>query len=68
MSFAALNNQYIVELEDDGIGIDQAKAFNSFGTQNMTDLARVIGGSITCKPARQSNTRPGTKWRVVIPA
>jgi len=68
VSFTALNNQYIVELEDDGIGIDQAKAFNGFGTQNVTDLTRVIGGSITCQPARQSSPRPGTKWRVVIPA
>src|SRR5438105_847058 len=67
VSFAASNNKFIVECEDDGVGIEQLHAPDGFGTQNINDLARLMGGSITCQPARQSNTRPGTMWRLVIP-
>jgi two-component sensor histidine kinase len=67
VSFAASNKTFIVECEDDGVGIEQARA-DGFGTQNITDLARLMGASITCQPARQSDTRPGTMWRLVIPA
>jgi two-component system, sensor histidine kinase PdtaS len=68
VSFTAANNQYILEFEDDGVGIDQNQTRDGFGTQNVTDFARLMGGSITCIPARQSNTRPGTLWRLIIPA
>lgn len=68
VSFTALENQYVLELEDDGVGIDHGEDSDGFGSQSVNNLARAMGGSITCQPARQSKTRPGTKWRVEIPA
>jgi two-component sensor histidine kinase len=68
VSFTALENRHVLELEDDGVGIEQEKASGGFGRQSVNDLARAMGGSITCQPARQSKTRPGTKWRLEIPA
>ena len=68
VSFTALENQHVLELEDDGVGIDRVKDPEGFGTRSVNNLARAMGGSITCQPACQSETRPGTKWRVVIPA
>jgi two-component sensor histidine kinase len=66
--FTVLENQHVLELEDDGVGIDRAKDPEGFGTRSVNNLAHAMGGSITCQPACQSETRPGTKWRVVIPA
>jgi two-component sensor histidine kinase len=68
VNFTASNKQYILQFEDDGVGIDQGQNVDGFGTKNATDFARLMGGSIACQPARQSNTRPGTLWRLVIPA
>lgn len=68
VNFIASNNQYVLEFSDDGVGIDQGQAPGGFGIQNVTDFARLMGGSTTCEPARQSNTRPGTRWRLSIPA
>lgn len=68
VSFTTLENRHVLELEDDGVGIEPGKTSDGFGEQSMNDLARAMGGSITCQPARQSKTRPGTKWRVEIPA
>lgn len=68
VSFSVLGEQYIAELKDDGVGIARGHAPDGFGTRNVEDLARLLGGSITCQPVCQSDTRPGTKWRLVIPA
>lgn len=68
VNFIASSDQYILQFEDDGVGIDQGQNLEGFGRQNVTEFARLMGGSITCQPAHQSNTRPGTLWRLVIPA
>jgi two-component sensor histidine kinase len=68
VNFTASNNQYVLQFEDDGVGIDQGQNPDGFGTQNVTNFVRLMGGSITCQPAHRSNTRPGTLWRLVIPA
>jgi two-component sensor histidine kinase len=68
VSFTVSNNNYIAEFKDDGIGIAQGQAPDGFGTRSVADIARLMGGSLTCQPARQSSTRPGTMWRLVIPA
>jgi two-component sensor histidine kinase len=68
VSFITANDKYIVEFKDDGIGTNSGQNTHGFGTQNVIDLARLMGGSITCQAARESNTRPGTMWRLVIPA
>jgi two-component sensor histidine kinase len=60
-------DRYVVEVEDDGVGIDQAQMPDGFGTQNITDLSRLIAGSVTCQAARTSNARPGTMWRLDFP-
>jgi two-component sensor histidine kinase len=65
--FVVSNGQYILEFEDDGVGIGDERVPNGFGTQTIADITRLIGAVITCQSARQSNTRPGTKWRVAIP-
>ena len=67
VSFTVSNKRCTIELRDDGVGIEQAQTHWGFGTQNLTDLAHLMGGSITCHPACESKTRPGTVWRVVIP-
>jgi two-component sensor histidine kinase len=66
VSFTTSNDNYILEFRDDGIGTNREQ--HGFGTRNVTDLARLMGGSITCQAACQSDTRPGTMWRLVIPA
>jgi two-component sensor histidine kinase len=68
VSFIVSNNNYIAVFKDDGIGIAQGQAVEGFGTRSVADIARLMGGSLTCQPARQSNMRPGTMWRLVIPA
>jgi two-component sensor histidine kinase len=68
VSFTVLENRHILELEDDGVGIDHGKNSDGFGTRSVSNLARALGGSISCQPACQSKTRPGSKWRVEIPA
>jgi two-component sensor histidine kinase len=68
VSFTALANQYVLELEDDGVGIEEGKDSGGFGRRSVSNLAHAMGGSIICQPASQSKTRPGSKWRVEIPA
>jgi len=68
VSFSVSNDKYIAEFKDDGVGIAHRHAPDGFGAKNVADLARLMGGSITCQSACQSNTRPGTMWRLVIPA
>jgi two-component sensor histidine kinase len=60
-------NQCVVEVEDDGIGIDPGQKPDGVGTQNVMEFARMVGGSLTCQPARQTNPRPGTMWRLAFP-
>jgi two-component sensor histidine kinase len=59
-------NQCVIEVEDDGVGIDQGQRPDGVGVQNVTELARMVGGSLTCQPARQANPRPGTMWRLAF--
>jgi two-component sensor histidine kinase len=68
VSFTALANQYVLELEDDGVGIEEGKDSDGFGRRSVSNLAHAMGGSIICQPASQSETRPGSRWRVEIPA
>jgi len=65
VSFTASRKEYIIELEDDGVGIEQAHS--GFGTQSLTDITRILRGSISHHPVCQSKTRPGTVWRLAIP-
>ncbi|MBS0525334.1 MAG: sensor histidine kinase [Proteobacteria bacterium] len=66
--FSVSDHKHIVEFEDDGIGIPHGCSPDGFGIRSVEGLARLLEGSMTCGPARQSNARPGTKWRAVIPA
>lgn len=68
VNFTVSGGKNIIEFEDDGVGIAHGQTPDGFGTKNVEDLARLLGGSITCQPACQSDSRPGTKWRLVIPA
>lgn len=68
VNFTVSGNKNIIEFEDDGVGIAHGQTPDGFGTRNVEDLARLLGGSITCQSACQSDSRPGTKWRLVIPA
>ena len=68
VSFTVSNNNYIAEFKDDGVGISQGRVPDGFGARSVADIARLMGGSLTCQPARQSSTHPGTMWRLVIPA
>jgi two-component sensor histidine kinase len=67
VSFTASKDNYVLECTDDGIGIDRRQATRGFGTENVSDLARLMHASITCQPAHRSTTRPGTMWRLVLP-
>jgi two-component system, sensor histidine kinase PdtaS len=68
VNFIVSGNKNIIEFKDDGVGIAHGHTPDGFGTKNVEDLARLLGGSITCQAACQSDSRPGTKWRLVIPA
>jgi two-component sensor histidine kinase len=59
-------NQCVVEVEDDGVGIDQRQKPDGIGVQNATEFARMVGGSLTCHLARPENPRPGTVWRLAF--
>lgn len=59
-------SQYVLEVEDDGIGLS-ASVDTGFGLETVTELARLLGGTISHQAARQSDARPGTKWRFVVP-
>jgi two-component sensor histidine kinase len=59
-------DQCVVEVEDDGIGIGHGQKPDGVGVQNVTEFARMVGGSLTCQPARQANPRPGTMWRLTF--
>lgn len=67
VKFTALREQYILEVEDDGVGIDSSQNAEGLGTRNVTELARLMNGSLTRQPARKSSARPGTLWRLVTP-
>jgi two-component sensor histidine kinase len=66
--FTTLENRHVLELEDDGVGFDAGKDSDGFGMRSVGNLAHAMGGSISCEPACRSETRPGTRWRVEIPA
>lgn len=68
VNFTVSGNKNIIEFKDDGVGIAHGHAPDGFGTKNVEDLARLLGGAITCQAACQSESRPGTKWRLVISA
>jgi signal transduction histidine kinase len=59
-------NQCVVEVEDDGVGIDQGQKSDGVGMQHATEFARMVGGSLICQPARQAGPRPGTMWRLAF--
>jgi two-component sensor histidine kinase len=59
-------NQCVMEVEDDGVGIDRKQAPDGLGTQNVSELARIVDGSLTCQSARRAKARPGTMWRLVF--
>src|SRR5262249_31643354 len=58
---------YVLEVEDDGAGINQTQSSDGVGMQSVSDLARIMNGSIGCEAARPSETRPGTRWHLVLP-
>ncbi len=66
--FMASNSidQCIVEVEDDGVGFDHEQKPDGVGVQNVAEFARMVGGSLTCQPARQASSRPGTMWRLAF--
>jgi two-component sensor histidine kinase len=68
VGFTVSETQYLLECEDDGVGIGEKQPSEGFGMQSVSALARLIGGSITCQPARRSSSPPGTIWRLAIPA
>jgi two-component sensor histidine kinase len=68
VNFTSSNNKHVLEFTDDGVGIDPTHIPDGFGTQSAQNLARLIGGSITCQPGRETKTRPGTRWRLEMPA
>jgi two-component sensor histidine kinase len=60
------SDQCVVEVEDDGIGIGRGQNPDGVGVQNAAEFARMVGGSLTCRPARPANLRPGTMWRLAF--
>jgi two-component sensor histidine kinase len=68
VNFTVSGNKNIIEFTDDGVGIAHGHTPDGFGTRNVKDIAHLLGGSITCQAACQSDSRPGTTWRLVIPA
>jgi two-component sensor histidine kinase len=63
----ASNDHYLVEVEDDGVGIDRSRTRDGFGMRTIAELARLMHGSVTSQDARKSDARPGTIWKLVVP-
>lgn len=59
--------QFVLVVEDDGMGIVEQQGSKGFGIQSVTELVRLMNGSVTCEAARPSETRPGTRWQLVFP-
>ena len=57
VGFSVSGSKYIAEFEDDGVGIAHGHAPEGFGTKNVEDLARLLGGSIPVN--RHASQRPG---------
>jgi len=55
--------QYVVEVEDDGVGLSPSVE-GGYGLDTVTELTRLMGGTITHEAVHPSGTRPGTKWRL----
>ncbi|MGH6682087.1 MAG: ATP-binding protein, partial [Bradyrhizobium sp.] len=43
VSFTAVGNGYVLELEDDGVGIRQESDSDGFGRRSVSNLARAMG-------------------------
>jgi two-component sensor histidine kinase len=65
--FTALRDQYVLDIEDDGVGIDATRSAQGLGIHNVTEIAHLMNGSLTRQPVRKSAARPGTLWRLVTP-
>lgn len=58
--------QYVVEVEDDGVGLSPSVK-GGYGLDTVTELTRLMGGTITHEAVHPSGARPGTRWRLVVP-
>lgn len=65
--FSETSNNFVVEVEDDGAGLDDARGGQGFGTQNVGELARLMRGTISHHPGHPQTARPGTVWHLEIP-
>jgi len=65
--FLRSGGQFIFEVEDNGVGFKEAQAKEGSGARNVAELARLMRGEISHRPACGSATRPGTVWRLAIP-
>jgi two-component sensor histidine kinase len=58
--------QCVLEVEDDGVGMGDTQTSEGLGMRSLIELVRFMNASITWEPARSSDARPGTRWRVVF--
>jgi signal transduction histidine kinase len=54
----------ILDIEDNGIGIDQQKLHKGFGIQGMVERAQLLGGKLEI----QTSYAQGTQIQVILPA
>jgi two-component sensor histidine kinase len=59
--------EYVLDVEDDGVGMHQAQVSGGSGIQSVTELVRLMHGSIACEVPHPSSARPGTRWHLVFP-
>jgi two-component sensor histidine kinase len=60
-------SQFVLVVEDNGVGIVEQQDSKGFGIQSVTELVRLMHGTATREAARPSETRPGTRWQLVFP-
>lgn len=61
------DREFVLEVEDNGVGFNEVQASQGFGIQSMNELVLLMNGSASHEPAHPSALRPGTRWRLVFP-
>lgn len=61
------SGQFVLQVEDNGVGFVDEQALKGFGIQSVTELVRLMHGTATREAAHPSETRPGTRWQLVFP-
>jgi two-component sensor histidine kinase len=67
--FGRVEDDYVLSVEDDGVGFDPAAPprGTGIGTQIVRSLTAQLGGQLELAPACPDGNRPGVRWTMRFP-